>query len=63
MFDDITGRLPDEQPGYQRLYIVVSPDDIVDASRLLSANRIPHSVEAESPNFNGMRQWPMPLAR
>ena len=64
MFDDITGQcLPDEKPEYYRLYVVVSPDDVVEASRLLSANRISHSVEAEAPNFKGMSQWPMPLPR
>ena len=52
MFDDISGwRAGAEQRECRRLYIVVSPNNVVEASRLLSAHRIPHSVEGEVPNF------------
>ena len=52
MFDDISGwRLGVEQTEYHRLYIVVSPNNVVEVSRLLAAHGIPHSVEGEVPNF------------
>ena len=64
MFDDISGRrVGAEQAEYQRLYIVTSPESVVEASRILSARGIPHSVEGQIPNASGLSRWPMPLPR
>lgn len=64
MFDDISGQCVGvEEIECPRLYIVVSPDNAVEAGRLLSAHGIPHSVEGKDPNFGQVSRWPTPLPR